>query len=136
MTTTEKKFPDFNPGDTIRVHVRVVEGESERIQVFEGMVIRRRGSGISATFSVRKNSFGVGVERTFPLHSPRIDKIEVAKTGKARRAKLYYMRKLTGRAARLEEVEEKGAAAPAAAPAKDGNKKEAAPAAAAPATAA
>lgn len=125
MTTNEKKIPDFNPGDTVRVHVKVIEGESERVQVFEGMVIRRRGSGISATFSVRKNSFGIGVERTFPLQSPRIEKIEVAKTGKARRAKLYYMRDLTGRAARLEEVAEKGAAA--AGPAADESpKKEAA----------
>jgi len=125
MTTSneEKKLPDFKPGDTVRVHVKVVEGESERIQVFEGMVLRRRGSGISATFTVRKNSFGVGVERTFPVHSPRIDRIETAKTGKARRSKLYYMRRLTGRAARLDEVEAKAvpgaaetpkAAAPAA----------------------
>jgi len=127
MTTNENKIPDFNPGDTVRVYVKVVEGESERIQAFEGMVIRRRGSGISATFSVRKNSFGVGVERTFPLHSPRIDKIEVAKTGKARRAKLYYMRKLTGRAAKLNEVVEKAAPAAGESP-----KKEAAAAPAAP----
>ena len=112
--TTEKKYPDFNSGDTVRVHVRVVEGESERVQVFEGMVIKRRGSGISETFTVRKNSFGVGVERTFPLQSPRVEKIEVAKTGKVRRSKLYYMRKLSGKAARLEEVEEKPAQAPAA----------------------
>ena len=119
MTTNEKKIPDFNPGDTVRVHVKVIEGESERVQIFEGMVIRRRGSGISATFSVRKNSFGIGVERTFPLQSPRIDKIEVAKTGKARRAKLYYMRDLTGRAARLEEVVEKGAPAADESPKKE-----------------
>lgn len=131
QTTTEKKSPEFGSGDTVRVHVRVVEGESERIQVFEGMVIRRKGSGISETFTVRKNSFGVGVERTFPVQSPRIDKIEVAKSGKVRRAKLYYMRGLSGKAARLEEHEEKAAAAPAAAsPAEkpEAPKKEAAPA--------
>ncbi len=104
-----EKF-DFQPGDTVKVHTKVVEGDSERIQVFDGVVISRRGSGISASFTVRKISYGVGVERVFPLHSPRIEKIEVVKTGKVRRAKIYYLRDLAGKAARLEEVE-KGAEA-------------------------
>src|ERR671916_211639 len=92
--------PDFRPGDTVRVHVRVVEGERERVQVFEGIVIRRRGSQLSATFTVRKMSFnGVGVERTFPVHSPMIAKLEVATQGDVRRAKLYYLRERTGRKA-------------------------------------
>jgi large subunit ribosomal protein L19 len=91
--------PDFSPGDTVRVHVRVVEGERERIQVFEGIVIRRRGSKLSETFTVRKVSFGVGVERTFPLHSPMIAKIEVASRGDVRRAKLYYLRERVGKKA-------------------------------------
>jgi|SRR5690625_1047424 len=95
--------PDFRPGDTVRVHVKVVEGSRERIQVFEGVVIKRQNGGISETFTVRKISYGVGVERTFPLHSPRVDKIEVTKRGSVRRAKLYYMRKLRGRAARIKE---------------------------------
>ncbi|MFS8514458.1 MAG: 50S ribosomal protein L19, partial [Planifilum fulgidum] len=88
----------------VRVHVKVIEGQRERIQVFEGVVIQRRGGGISETFSVRKVSYGVGVERTFPLHSPRIDKIEVVRRGKVRRAKLFYLRKLRGKAARIKEV--------------------------------
>lgn len=96
--------PDFRPGDTLRVHVKVIEGQRERIQVFEGVVIKKRGSGISQTFTVRKVSNGVGVERTFPLHSPKIDKIEVVRRGKVRRAKLYYLRKLRGKAARIKEV--------------------------------
>lgn len=100
-------IPSFRPGDTVRVQVKVVEGESERIQSFEGVVLSRRGSGISETFTVRKTSFGIGVERTFPIHSPRIDKIEVVKSGHSRRAKLYYLRKLSGKAARLAEKEEK-----------------------------
>lgn len=100
-----KAFPPFKSGDTIRVHLKVVEGESERIQVFEGTVLRRRGTGASETFIVRKVSFGVGVERTFPLHSPRIEKIEVARTGRVRRSRLYYLRNLTGKAARLNEDE-------------------------------
>lgn len=99
-----EKF-DFQPGDTVKVHTKVVEGDSERIQIFDGVVISRRGSGISESFTVRKISYGVGVERVFPLHSPRIDKIEVVKSGKVRRAKLYYLRGLAGKAARLEEVE-------------------------------
>ena len=97
-------IPDFKAGDTVRVHVKVIEGQRERIQVFEGVVIQRRGGGISETFSVRKVSYGVGVERTFPLHSPRIDKIEVVRRGKVRRAKLFYLRKLQGKAARIKEV--------------------------------
>ncbi len=101
----KKDLPSFRPGDTVRVHVKVVEGESERIQPYEGVVLYRRGSGVSETYCVRKISFGVGIERTFPLHSPRIVKIEVMKSGKARRARLYYLRKLTGKAARLSEKE-------------------------------
>ena len=97
-------LPKFRPGDTLRVHVKVIEGSRERIQVFEGIVIKRRGGGISETFTVRKVSYGVGVERTFPLHSPKIDKIEVARRGKVRRAKLYYLRELRGKAARIKEV--------------------------------
>jgi large subunit ribosomal protein L19 len=98
-----KDIPDFRPGDTLKVHVKVVEGSRERIQVFEGVVIKRRGSGISETFTVRKISYGVGVERTFPLHTPRIEKIEVVRRGKVRRAKLYYLRDLRGKAARIKE---------------------------------
>ncbi len=97
-------LPEFRPGDTLRVHVKVIEGQRERIQVFEGVVIKKRGSGISETFTVRKVSYGVGVERTFPLHSPKIDKIEVVRRGKVRRAKLYYLRQLRGKAARIKEM--------------------------------
>lgn len=100
---TKKDIPDFRPGDTVSVYTKVVEGSRERIQVFEGTVIARKGSGLRETFTVRKISYGVGVERIFPLHSPRIDKIEVVKKGKVRRAKLYYMRKLRGKAARIKE---------------------------------
>lgn len=96
-------LPNFRPGDTLRVHAKVVEGTRERIQLFEGVVIKRRGTGISETFTVRKISYGVGVERTFPVHSPRIDKIEVTRFGKVRRAKLYYLRALRGKAARIKE---------------------------------
>lgn len=99
-----KDLPDFRPGDTLKVHVKVIEGQRERIQLFEGVVIKRRGGGISETFTVRKISNGVGVERTFPLHSPKIDKLEVARRGKVRRAKLYYLRELRGKAARIKEV--------------------------------
>lgn len=95
--------PNFRPGDTLRVHAKVVEGTRERIQLFEGVVIKRRGSGISETFTVRKISYGVGVERTFPVHSPRIDKLEVIRRGQVRRAKLYYLRDLRGKAARIKE---------------------------------
>jgi large subunit ribosomal protein L19 len=92
-------IPEFRPGDTVRVHVRVVEGERERVQMFEGVVIRRRGSRLSETFTVRKISFGVGVERTFPVHSPMLSKIEVVTRGHVRRAKLYYLRSRIGKKA-------------------------------------
>ena len=95
--------PVFNPGDNLKVHVRVVEGNRERIQVFQGDVIRRQGSGVRETFTVRKVSFGVGVERTFPVHSPVIAKIEVTRMGDVRRAKLYYLRDLQGKAAKIKE---------------------------------
>lgn len=97
-------IPTFRAGDTLTVHVRIVEGSRERIQVFEGVVIKRRGGGISETFTVRKISSGVGVERTFPLHTPKIEKIEVKRRGKVRRAKLYYLRSLRGKAARIQEI--------------------------------
>lgn len=96
-------IPDFRPGDTVKVHVRVVEGNRERIQVFQGVVIARKGGGTRETFTVRKVSFGVGVERTFPLHSPIIAKIEVVSQGKVRRAKLYYLRERVGKKARIKE---------------------------------
>ncbi len=96
-------IPEFWPGDTIKVHVRVVEGNRSRIQVFEGVVIGRRGGGLRETFTVRKVSFGVGVERTFPVHSPVIDRIEVVRRGKVRRAKLYYLRDRVGKKARIKE---------------------------------
>ncbi|MCO8290647.1 50S ribosomal protein L19 [Tetragenococcus halophilus] len=96
-------IPDFRPGDSVRVHVKVVEGSRERIQVFDGVVIKRRGAGISETYTVRKVSSGVGVERTFPLHTPRVDKIEVIRHGFVRRAKLYYLRNRHGKAARIPE---------------------------------
>ena len=95
--------PEFRPGDTLKVHVKVVEGNRSRIQVFQGAVIRRQGDGVRETFTVRKVSFGVGVERTFPLHSPVIDKIEVVTRGDVRRAKLYYLRDLRGKAAKIKE---------------------------------
>lgn len=96
-------LPEFNAGDTVRVHARIVEGQRERIQIFEGVVIKRRGTGVSASYTVRKISNGVGVERTFPLHSPRVAQIEVTRYGKVRRAKLYYIRDRHGRAARIRE---------------------------------
>jgi large subunit ribosomal protein L19 len=96
-------MPDFRPGDTVKVHVRVVEGSRERVQVFQGVVIRRQGVGVRETFTVRKVSFGVGVERTFPVHSPTIAKLEVATYGDVRRAKLYYLRDLSGKAAKIKE---------------------------------
>lgn len=95
--------PDFAPGDTLKVHVRVVEGNKERVQVFQGVVIRRQGDGIRETFTVRKLSYGVGVERTFPVHSPIIAEIEVASLGDVRRAKLYYLRDRVGKAAKVKE---------------------------------
>ena len=94
---------EFRSGDTLRVHVRIIEGEKERIQVFEGVCLRRSGGSSRETFTVRKTSYGVGVERTFPLHSPRIDKIDVTARGRVRRAKLYYLRELSGKAARIQE---------------------------------
>ena len=99
-------LPDFRPGDTVKVHVRVVEGNRERVQVFQGVVIRRQGSGVRETFTVRKISFGVGVERTFPVHSPTIARIEVVTLGAVRRAKLYYLRDLRGKAAKIKEKRE------------------------------
>lgn len=97
-------LPTFRPGDTVRVHVLIKEGTRERIQVYEGVVIKRRGGGISETFTVRKISYGVGVERTFPVHTPKIAKLEVTRRGKVRRAKLYYLRNLRGKAARIKEI--------------------------------
>src|SRR4051812_8199595 len=97
------QIPDFASGDTLKVHVRVVEGNKERVQVFQGVVIRRQGSGVRETFTVRKLSYGVGVERTFPLHTPIIGKIEVVTKGDVRRAKLYYLRDRTGKAAKIKE---------------------------------
>jgi len=96
-------IPEFSPGDTVKVHVRVVEGTRERVQIFEGVVIARRGGGIGESFTVRKLSFGVGVERSFPLHSPIIEKIEVSIHGDVRRAKLYYLRDRVGKAAKVKE---------------------------------
>jgi large subunit ribosomal protein L19 len=97
-------FPSLRAGDTVRVHVKIKEGEKYRIQVFEGVVVARKRAGISSTFTVRKVSFGYGIERIFPLHSPIIDKLEVVKSGKVRRARLYYLRGRRGKAARLKEV--------------------------------
>ena len=96
-------LPDFRAGDTVKVHVKVVEGDNERIQIFEGVVLRRMGRGINELFTVRKVSQGTGVERTFPIHSPRIAKIEVIRHGKVRRARLYYLRERSGKAARIKE---------------------------------
>ena len=98
-----KDVPQFGPGDTVKVHAKIVEGSRERIQIFEGVVIGRQGAGLREMFTVRRISYGVGVERMFPIHSPRVDKIEVIRRGKVRRAKLYYLRKLTGKAARIKE---------------------------------
>ncbi len=97
-----KGLPEFRPGDTLKVHCKIKEGDKERIQIFEGVCIRRRRGGSSASFTVRKTSYGVGVERCFPLHSPQIDRIEVASAGKVRRSRLYYLRELSGKAARIE----------------------------------
>ncbi|MFN8015548.1 MAG: 50S ribosomal protein L19 [Acidimicrobiia bacterium] len=101
-----KEVPEFNPGDTLKVHVRVVEGNRERVQIFEGVVTRRQGDSIRETFTVRKVSFSVGVERTFPLHSPIIAKIEVVQRGDVRRAKLYYLRDRIGKSAKIKEKRE------------------------------
>jgi large subunit ribosomal protein L19 len=103
-------IPDFRPGDTLKVHVRVIEGTRTRVQVFQGVVIRRQGGGVRETFTVRKVSFGVGVERTFPVHTPNIAEIEVAKRGDVRRAKLYFLRDLRGKAAKIKEKREPKAA--------------------------
>ncbi len=99
-------IPDFRAGDTIKVHVKVIEGSRSRIQIFQGIVIRRHGGGIGETYTVRKVSFGVGVERTFPVHSPNVDKVERVSRGDVRRAKLYYLRNLRGKAARIREKRE------------------------------
>jgi large subunit ribosomal protein L19 len=103
MRSLRDDIPAFGPGDTLKVHVRVIEGAKERVQVFQGAVIRRQGSGLRETFTVRKVSYGVGVERTFPLHSPTIAKIEVVTRGDVRRAKLYYLRDRVGKAAKIKE---------------------------------
>src|SRR5436309_5032167 len=108
-------LPDFRPGDTVRVHVRVAEAGRERIQVFQGVVIRRRGGGLRETFTVRKVSFGVGVERTFPLHSPTIARVELVARGRVRRAKLYYLRERRGKSARIRERREATTVQPAGA---------------------
>src|SRR5204862_7158370 len=100
-------LPQFKAGDTVRVHFRVIEGTRQRIQVFEGIVLKRQGAGARETFTVRKNSFGVGVERTFPLHSPKIDKIEVQAVGDVNRAKLYYLRGKVGKKARVRELQQR-----------------------------
>lgn len=97
-------LPSFKAGDTVKVHVKIVEGTRERIQVYEGVVIKRRGGGVSETFTVRKISYGVGVERTFPVNTPKIAKLDVVRRGKVRRAKLYYLRNLRGKAARIKEI--------------------------------
>jgi large subunit ribosomal protein L19 len=107
METIEKEqmrmdLPDFSVGDTVKVHFKIVEGEKERIQVFEGVVIRKRKGGVGATVTVRKVSYGIGVERIFPLHTPRIEKIEIVNRGRVRRARLYYLRHLKGKAARIK----------------------------------
>jgi len=99
----KKNLPEFRPGDTVRVYVKVVEGGRERLQMFEGVVIRRRGGGLNETFTVRRVSYGIGAERTFPLHSPKIERLEVVRRGVVRQARLYYLRKLKGKAARLKE---------------------------------
>tara|TARA_B100000686_G_C16662769_1_gene901886 strand:- start:59 stop:406 length:348 start_codon:yes stop_codon:yes gene_type:complete len=104
--TIKDDIPFFSPGDTLKVHVRVVEGNRERVQIFEGAVIARRGSGVSESFTVRKISFGVGVERTFPLHSPIVEQIELVSRGDVRRAKLYYLRDRIGKKARIREKRE------------------------------
>jgi large subunit ribosomal protein L19 len=103
QTSLRDDIPAFHPGDTVNVHVKVIEGSKERIQVFKGVVIRRQGGGIRETFTVRKESYGVGVERTFPVHSPNIDRIEVVTRGDVRRAKLYYLRELRGKKAKIKE---------------------------------
>ena len=105
MDYKKDDIPEFKVGDTLRVHVKIIEGQRERIQVFEGYVLKRQHGGVNETFTVRKLSNGIGVEKTFPLHSPRIEKIEVVKRGRVRRAKLNYMRQRTGKAARIRSAE-------------------------------
>ena len=105
MDYKKDDIPEFKVGDTLRVHVKIIEGQRERIQVFEGYVLKRQHGGVNETFTVRKLSNGIGVEKTFPLHSPRIEKIEVVKKGRVRRAKLNYMRQRTGKAARIRSAE-------------------------------
>jgi large subunit ribosomal protein L19 len=117
-------LPEFRPGDTVRVHVRVAEAGRERIQVFQGVVIRRRGGGLRETFTARKVSFGVGVERTFPLHSPTIARIELVSRGRVRRAKLYYLRERRGKSARIRERRETGSVAEPAEPRDEGAESE------------
>jgi large subunit ribosomal protein L19 len=116
-------IPAFQPGDTVRVHVKIKEGDKERIQAFEGIVIARKHSGVRETITVRKTSFGVGVERIFPLHATVIDRIDVVRRGRVRRAKLYYLRKLRGKAARIRERDTRGERATAAAAAQSSGKK-------------
>lgn len=99
----KKDLPDFKPGDTVKVQVRVIEGDKERLQAFQGVVLQKKGQGLSSTFTVRKISGGIGVERIFPMHSPNIAKVTVVRKGMVRRAKLYYLRKLTGKAAKVQE---------------------------------
>ena len=105
MDYRKENIPEFNVGDTLRVHVKIIEGQRERIQVFEGYVLKRQHGGVNETFTVRKLSNGIGVEKTFPLHSPKIEKIEVVRRGRVRRAKLNYMRQRTGKAARIRSAE-------------------------------
>jgi len=96
-------IPEFHVGDTVKVHIRIIEGDKERLQVYQGIVVRRKGGGMGASFTVRKVSHGIGVEKTFPFHSPRVDKVELVSKGKVRRARLYYLRELRGKAARIKE---------------------------------
>ncbi|NLX91154.1 MAG: 50S ribosomal protein L19 [Firmicutes bacterium] len=100
----KEQFPKFSPGDTVRVYFKVIEGNRERIQVFEGVVIKVKGSGLAESFTVRRVSYGVGVERSFPIHSPKIEKVEIVRRGRVRRSKLYYLRNLRGKAARIKEL--------------------------------
>ena len=100
----KEETPAFRIGDTVKVHVKIKEGDKERVQIYEGVVIARKGKGLTETFTVRKLAYNVGVERTFPVHSPRLEKIQVVRSGKVRRAKLYYLRERTGKAARLKEI--------------------------------
>lgn len=107
MENMRKDIPPFKAGDTLRVHVKITEGDKQRIQVFQGVCIKRRNNGVSSTFTVRKVSNGMGVERVFPLHGPVVDKVEVMTVGRVRRAKLYYLRNLQGKAARIKEVRQR-----------------------------